>query len=44
MIIYGRNPLREAIRGPREVLRVWATKNVAREQWLAPLGPRADIG
>ena len=34
MIIYGRNPVREAIRGPRAVRRVWATKNAAREPWL----------
>ena len=35
MIIYGRNAVREAIRGPRQVLRVWATKNALREPWLA---------
>lgn len=35
MIVYGRNPVREAIRGPRTVHRVWATKNAAREPWLA---------
>ena len=34
MIVYGRNPVREAIRGPRTVHRVWATKNAAREPWL----------
>lgn len=39
MILYGRNAVREAIRGPREVLRVWATKNAAREPWLSPPGP-----
>lgn len=33
MIVYGRNPVREAIRGPREVTHVWATKNSARESW-----------
>jgi 23S rRNA (guanosine2251-2'-O)-methyltransferase len=37
MIIYGRNPVREAIRGPREVKRVWASSGAAREPWLAPL-------
>jgi 23S rRNA (guanosine2251-2'-O)-methyltransferase len=26
MIVYGRNPVREALRGPREVRRMWATK------------------
>lgn len=34
MIVYGRNPVREALRGPREVRRIWATKNAAREPWL----------
>ena len=38
MIVYGRNPVREAIRGPRTVHRVWATKNAAREPWLAEVG------
>jgi 23S rRNA (guanosine2251-2'-O)-methyltransferase len=35
VIIYGRNPVREALRGPRAVTTVWATKNAAREPWLA---------
>lgn len=34
MIIYGRNPVREALRGRRRVHRVWATRNAAREPWL----------
>ena len=34
MIIYGRNPVREALRGPREVQRVWATTGTLREPWL----------
>jgi 23S rRNA (guanosine2251-2'-O)-methyltransferase len=34
VIVYGRNPVREALRGPRVVSRVWATKNAAREPWL----------
>jgi 23S rRNA (guanosine2251-2'-O)-methyltransferase len=38
VIVYGRNPIREAIRGPRNVSRVWATKNAAREPWLSGLG------
>ncbi len=37
MIVYGRNPVREAIRGPRDVIRVWATRNAQREPWLSPL-------
>jgi 23S rRNA (guanosine2251-2'-O)-methyltransferase len=35
MIVYGRNPVREALRGPREVEQVWATKNARRLPWLA---------
>lgn len=33
--LYGRNPVREALRGRRAVVRVWATEAVARaEEWL----------
>lgn len=43
MVIYGRNPVREALRGPRTVHRIWATKNALREAWLtqakAPMQP-----
>ena len=35
MIVYGRNAVREALRGKREVTRVWADKNAAREPWLS---------
>lgn len=31
MIVYGRNPVREALRGPRDVRRVWATERAARD-------------
>jgi 23S rRNA (guanosine2251-2'-O)-methyltransferase len=31
VIVYGRNAVREAIRGPRQVAAVWATKGAARE-------------
>lgn len=34
MIVYGRNAVREALRGRRKVSRVWAAKNAAREPWL----------
>jgi len=35
VIVYGRNPVREALRGRREVERVWATEAAARgEDWL----------
>jgi len=40
VIVYGRNPVREAARGPREVKRVWTTAAAAREQWLAALAPK----
>jgi 23S rRNA (guanosine2251-2'-O)-methyltransferase len=43
VIVYGRNPVREALRGPRQVKRVWATANARREDWLAGVGvKRAD--
>jgi len=35
VIVYGRNPVREATRGRRSVHRIWATKNAIREPWLA---------
>lgn len=41
MIVYGRNPVREALRGPRTVQRIWATKNAGREPWLA--GARVGV-
>jgi 23S rRNA (guanosine2251-2'-O)-methyltransferase len=34
VIVYGRNPVREAMRGRRRVHTVWASKNAAREPWL----------
>ncbi len=34
MIVYGRNPVREALRGRRTVSRLWATQAAARETWL----------
>jgi len=33
-ILYGRNAVHEALRGPREVRRIWATERAAREPWL----------
>lgn len=35
MIVYGRNAVREALRGRRQVRHVWATRNTLREPWLA---------
>jgi 23S rRNA (guanosine2251-2'-O)-methyltransferase len=40
VIVYGRNPVREAARGPRDVKRVWATAAAAREEWLDALRPK----
>jgi 23S rRNA (guanosine2251-2'-O)-methyltransferase len=34
VIVYGRNPVREALRGKRRVQRVFATERAAREVWL----------
>jgi 23S rRNA (guanosine2251-2'-O)-methyltransferase len=34
VIVYGRNAVREALRGKRRVTRVWADKSAAREPWL----------
>jgi len=35
VIVYGRNPVREALRGRRRVERVWATPSAGREEWLS---------
>ncbi|HEX3804610.1 MAG TPA: 23S rRNA (guanosine(2251)-2'-O)-methyltransferase RlmB [Solirubrobacteraceae bacterium] len=43
MIIYGRNAVHEAIRGPRTVSRVWATQHAAREPWLEQAGVRVTL-
>jgi 23S rRNA (guanosine2251-2'-O)-methyltransferase len=39
MVVYGRNPVREAVAGPRRVLRVWASLAASREEWIAALRP-----
>ena len=41
MIIYGRNPVREALRGRRRVTQVWAASGAAREPWLEGVGVKA---
>jgi 23S rRNA (guanosine2251-2'-O)-methyltransferase len=38
VIVYGRNAVHEAIRGPRTVLQIWVTRSAAREPWLAVAG------
>jgi 23S rRNA (guanosine2251-2'-O)-methyltransferase len=35
VIVYGRNPVREALRGRRTVKRVWAGARAAQEDWLS---------
>jgi 23S rRNA (guanosine2251-2'-O)-methyltransferase len=41
VILYGRNPVREALRaGRRRIEAVWATDRAAREPWLAAANPR----
>ncbi len=42
-LVYGRRPVREALRGPREVLELWATERAAAaEPWLEE-GPRLQV-
>jgi 23S rRNA (guanosine2251-2'-O)-methyltransferase len=43
VIVYGRNPVHEAIRGPRGVSRVWATAAAAREPWLSDGAPPVTL-
>ena len=41
--VYGRRPVREALRGPREVLELWATERaLAAEPWLLESGLRVQ--
>jgi len=37
VIVYGRNPVREALRGKRRVQRIFASERAAREVWLGGL-------
>jgi 23S rRNA (guanosine2251-2'-O)-methyltransferase len=43
--VYGRRPVREALRGPREVLELWATERAVRaESWLKETAkPRLQV-
>ena len=42
-LVYGRNPVREALRGRREVLELWATERALRQlEWLAER-PRVQV-
>jgi 23S rRNA (guanosine2251-2'-O)-methyltransferase len=43
-LLYGRRPVREAIRGPREVLEVWTTERALKaEPWLRDAGARVQV-
>jgi 23S rRNA (guanosine2251-2'-O)-methyltransferase len=45
VILYGRNPVREALRaGRRRIEGVWATERAAREPWLSDVRPRIVNG
>jgi len=42
--VYGRRPVREALRGRREVLEVWATERAVKaEPWLAEAKPKLKL-
>ena len=43
MVVYGRNPVREAVRGPRTVYRIWATSGALQEPWLAGPSPAVAV-
>jgi 23S rRNA (guanosine2251-2'-O)-methyltransferase len=43
-LVYGRRPVHEVIRGPREVLELWATERALRaEPWLRDSGVRVQV-
>jgi 23S rRNA (guanosine2251-2'-O)-methyltransferase len=45
VILYGRNPVREALRAERRRIEgVWATERAAREPWLSDVRPRMVSG
>jgi 23S rRNA (guanosine2251-2'-O)-methyltransferase len=42
-LVYGRRPVRELVRGPREVLELWATERALRaEPWIGEAGVRVQ--
>jgi 23S rRNA (guanosine2251-2'-O)-methyltransferase len=43
VIVYGRNAVREALRGRREVSHVWATEQAARDLFLERVAPPVDV-
>jgi len=43
-LVYGRRPIHEVIRGPREVLELWATERALKaEPWLNDAGVRVQV-
>ncbi len=42
MIVYGRNAVHEALRGPRTVKAIWATTGALKEPWLSNAGVRVQ--
>jgi 23S rRNA (guanosine2251-2'-O)-methyltransferase len=44
VILYGRNAVREALRGPRVVRQVWAGERAAREPWLRGVPGLRTVG
>jgi 23S rRNA (guanosine2251-2'-O)-methyltransferase len=42
-LVYGRNPVREALRGPREVYEIWATERAATQIPWVEHAPRRQI-
>jgi 23S rRNA (guanosine2251-2'-O)-methyltransferase len=43
VIVYGRNAVREALRGPRAVAGIWATERAAAEASLRDMGPPLTV-
>jgi len=43
-LLYGRRPVREALRGPRQVLELWATERALKaEPWLSEADVRLHV-
>jgi 23S rRNA (guanosine2251-2'-O)-methyltransferase len=43
-LVYGRRSVREVLRGPREVVELWATERAVKaEPWLAEAHPRVKL-
>jgi 23S rRNA (guanosine2251-2'-O)-methyltransferase len=43
VIVYGRNAVRETLRGSRAVTHIWATRASLREPWLASVGATGAV-